>query len=337
MRLTALVHSTDHVCCRYRLEAFRPFLEAKGHSLTLRRRPRTPWEWLRLNQDLCDADLVILQRKLLNPWQLFLLRRAARRLCFDFDDAVFLRDSYAAKGLHSLGRRRRFVALIQASDLVVAGNDFLREQAQECAGGHVTVIPTCVDPGRYKPAQHERYGADAALVWIGSSSTLHGLERNRALLENLGQQWPGLRLKLICDATMALEHLQVVHRPWAEATEAAELAAADIGVSWVPDDQWSRGKCGLKVLQYMAAGLPVIANTVGVQASIVQHGETGFLADRPAEWMSAVERLLHNPDLRRRMGQAARRRVETHFSVEAGARAWLGMLDNLSRQQRRTG
>jgi glycosyltransferase involved in cell wall biosynthesis len=111
------------------------------------------------------------------------------------------------------------------------------------------------------------------------------------------------------------------------------LAAADIGISWVPDDDWSRGKCGLKVLQYMAAGLPVVANPVGVHAEMVRHGETGFLAQTPAQWVEAMNCLVHDPPLRRRMGQAGRQRVEEVFSVSIGARRWLVLLDGL-RQRR---
>src|SRR5207253_3934259 len=117
-------------------------------------------------------------------------------------------------------------------------------------------------------------------------------------------------LKLICDRFLSLRHLPVVRCRWSQAGETAALADADIGISWVPDDLWSRGKCGLKVLQYMAAGLPVVANPVGVQAELVRHGENGFLARTPDEWAEAVGRLAHDPELRRRMGQAGRRLVE---------------------------
>ena len=109
------------------------------------------------------------------------------------------------------------------------------------------------------------------------------------------------------------------------------MAAADVGISWVPDDLWSRGKCGLKVLQYMAAGLPVVANPVGVQADLVRHGETGFLARTPAEWVEALRRLGADPELRCRLGAAGRRRVEAEFSVEAGAARWLTLLHGLRR------
>jgi glycosyltransferase involved in cell wall biosynthesis len=330
MDLVALVESPDHVCCRYRLAAFRPYLERAGHRLELRSLPRNWWARLRLGRSVRPADVVILQRRLLRGWQLALLRRGSRRLVFDFDDAVFLRDSYAVKGPHSAVRRRRFGATVRAADAVVAGNDFLRhEAAGQTDAGRVHIVPTCVRPEVCPQAEHTRSGNGVRLVWIGSSSTLRGLEAVRPLLEALGRRLPGLRLHLVCDRFLELEHLPVVPCPWSAATEAADVATADIGISYLPDDLWSRGKCGLKVLQYLAAGLPVVANPVGVQVEMVRHGETGFLAETPEQWAEAVGRLAADPDLRRRMGQAGRRLVETSYSVESGARRWLSLLDGL--------
>lgn len=334
MRVTALVENLEHVCCRYRLTAFRPYLEQAGHHLELRPWPRRWCSWLRLERALRDSDAVILQRKLLSPWQLHLLRRAARVLVFDFDDAIFLRDSYSPKGLHSMRRIQRFAATIETADIIVAGNAYLRDQAARWTSpDRVHIVPTCVEPNSYSLAEHRRAGECVELVWIGSASTLQGLAAVRPLLEMLGKHGPGLRLKLVCDRSLALEHLAVVHCPWTEAGEAAALAEADIGISWLPDDLWSRGKCGLKVLQYMAAGLPVVANPVGVQAELVRHGETGFLAETPAQWLEAVRRLAHDPLLRRRMGRAGRQHVETAFSVATGAARWLTLLDGLERRR----
>ena len=134
-------------------------------------------------------------------------------------------------------------------------------------------------------------------------------------------------MKLICDRFLEFENLSVIRCPWSEKTEAEDLESADIGISWVPDDPWSRGKCGLKVLQYMAAGLPVVANPVGVQAEMVRHGETGFLCGSPDEWSAAIGRLSHDPLLRKRMGKAGRKRVESGFSVGVGATVWTNLLD----------
>jgi glycosyltransferase involved in cell wall biosynthesis len=158
---------------------------------------------------------------------------------------------------------------------------------------------------------------------------LRGLERARPILEALGREVPGLKLKLICDHFLTLQHLPVHPCSWSEATEAAEIAAADIGLSWVPDDPWSRGKCGLKVMQYLAAGLPVVANPVGVQTEMVRHGETGFLASTIDEWVQAVRTLARDPTLRRRMGAAGRRLVEANYRVECGGEKWVRLLRSL--------
>jgi glycosyltransferase involved in cell wall biosynthesis len=334
VRLFALVESPEHVCCRYRVEAFRPALEQEGHALELLAWPRSWWGRWQLPGDLRRADAVLVQRRLLPRWLLGRIRRAARFLFFDFDDAIFLRDSYSPRGLDSPTRLRRFAAVVRAADAVIAGNAFLGDAARKWAcPARVHVIPTCVDPGRYRPAEHRLTGDGVQLVWIGSASTLRGLHAFTPVFEEVGRRLPGLRLKLVCDRFLELSHLPVIARPWSEAGEAGELAVADVGISWVPDDAWSRGKCGLKVLQYMAAGLPVVANPVGVQAEMVRHGMTGFLADTAEEWVSAVGRLANDPDLRRRMGAAGRRLVETQYSVEVGALHWRAVLAGLAGKQ----
>jgi glycosyltransferase involved in cell wall biosynthesis len=256
----------------------------------------------------------------------------ARRLLFDFDDAVFGRDSYAPKGIYSGRRQRHFAAVCRAADAVIAGNAFLRDAASRwTAPERLHILPTCIDPQRYPLARHDRGGQEVEMVWIGSSSTLRGLESIRPILERLGSRWPGLRLKLVCDQFLNLNHLPVVAVPWTQNGEATELASADIGISWMPDDAWSRGKCGLKVLQYMAAGLPVVANPVGVQVDMIRHGESGYLAETSAEWEEAIGILARDPALRRRMGAAGRRRVESDYSVDVGAAHWLAVLDCLQR------
>jgi glycosyltransferase involved in cell wall biosynthesis len=335
VHLIALVERLDHVCCRYRIAGYRSSWERAGHRLGIREIPRSPLGWLRLAPELGGSDGVIVQRKLLHPWQLFFLRRAAPFLVFDFDDAVFLRDSYATKGLHSFRRHRRFIAMASAADVVVAGNAFLADESRRRAGVlRVHVIPTCLDPETYPLAEHCRAGTDIRLVWIGSSSTLRGLERARPLLEEVGRGYPRLSLHLVCDRILTLQNLHVVPCPWSEAKEAAAVSAADIGISWVPDDLWSRGKCGLKLLQYMAAGLPVIANPVGVQAEIVRQGETGFLAETPQQWVQAISRLAGDPGLRRQMGLAGRRRVSEVFHVKIGAARWTELLSGSERRRK---
>lgn len=331
MELVALVEAEDHVCCRYRLAALRPPLAAAGHALSLRPLPRNWVGRLTLGRDLGRADAVILQRKLLPRVSLALLRRRVKRLIFDFDDAVWLRDSYSAKGFDDPRRARRFRAVCAASDLIVAGNEYLAAEARRWApADRVVVVPTCVDVAKYPPPAPKPERAGVQLVWVGSSSTLKGLERFLPILTRVGAAVPGVRLKLVCDRFIDVPGLPVDRCPWTEATEAAEIAAADVGIGLVPDDPWSRGKCGLKVLQYQAAGLPVVANPVGVHADFVRDGETGFRATTAEQWADAVGRLARDAALRRRLGAAGRAQVERDYSVDAAGRLWRDALGRLT-------
>lgn len=152
-------------------------------------------------------------------------------------------------------------------------------------------------------------------MWIGSASTLQGLELRRDLWEYLGRQVPELRLRVICDRFPDFGLPPVIPIRWSERTEVAEVSVGDVGINWMPDDLWSLGKCGLKILQYQAAGLPVIANPVGIHKILIEPGATGFLTQTPEEWLEAIKLLAAEPALRRRMGKAARARVEADYSV----------------------
>jgi glycosyltransferase involved in cell wall biosynthesis len=328
MKALALVDTPDHVCSRYRIRAFEPALDAAGWSLTvegLARGPLARWSQFRR---AARFDAVILQRKLLAPWQFQVLRRHARHLVFDFDDAVLYRDSFDPRGPECPRRGARFAKTVQQADAVLAGNDFLADCALRsgAAPARVRVIPTCIDIGRYVPRAARGASGSLELVWIGSSSTLQGLEQQRSLWERLGREVPGARLRLVCDRFVTFESLPVVAVPWSESTEAAELAVGEVGISWIPDDVWSRGKCGLKVLQYQAAGLPVVANPVGVHPEMIKPGVNGFLATTPDEWIDAARRLAQAPQQREAMGRAARKAVETGYSVDVWAQTFVAAM-----------
>lgn len=315
MDVVALVPGRDHVCTRYRIAGFAGHLAKVG--LRLRIEPladTTAGRWRQFRRRR-PGQILFLQRKLLPLWQLALLRRAADLLVYDFDDAVFLRDSFHPRGPYSLTRHLRFRATVHLADLVFAGNEYLADAAcRHTNPKKVQVLPTCVDPARYRPAQH----ADrrpTRLVWIGSSSTVRTLDEARDLLEAIGRAIPGTVLRVICDRFPQFQNLEVEPAPWSEATETDDLVAADIGISWVPDDAWSRGKCGLKVLQYMAAGLPVVASPVGVHRQMVDQGP-GFLAASVDDWIETLRRLAADPRLRQTMGREGRHRLEREFHVD---------------------
>ncbi len=316
MRILALIEDVGHACYRYRIAPFAQALAERGLELEPSPIERGP---VARGKQLWAAgrfDGVILQRKLLPYWQLLLLRRQARKLIFDFDDAIDGRDSYVGRNPRSWQRLLHFWATLQAADAVVAGNPYLERRACSLVPRErVALIPTCVEPARYEPARHERRGGAARLVWIGQQSTLPSLDRLRPHLAAAAQRLPGLELRIISDMAPDLPGVKVVLRRWSSQTEAEELAQGDIGISFLPDDAWSQGKCGLRVLQFMAAGLPVVANPVGMNRRMVIPDGTGLLAETPAQWAAAIEQLAADPQRRSRLGAAGRRQVEQDYSV----------------------
>jgi glycosyltransferase involved in cell wall biosynthesis len=255
------------------------------------------------------ADIVVVLRKTFPPPLLWLLRRASRRLVFDFDDAIFCNTD----GTPSRTRMARFAAMARACDHVAAGNTFLAERAA-AFNPAVTVVPTCVDAARYRVAA-EQPTDSFDLVWIGSHSTRKYLSEAMPWLRLAAEKVPGLRLKIIADFDLPGCGVTTLPLAWSAGTEARELAASHVGIAPMRDDDWSRGKCALKVLQYMAAGLPVVSSDAGANAEVIAEGETGYLVSTPKAWGERIARLAEDAALRQRMGEAGRRRVETDYSV----------------------
>ena len=334
MKVLALIERPNHVCYRYRIEAFAWALREQGLMLEAAPLGRSTLGRIGQFRRVRRAGVVILQRKLLPLWQLYILRQSARCLIYDVDDAVFHRDSYSRKPPHSRTRFARFWATVYAADAVIAGNPYLHDRVAGYVGPDAArLIPTCVESGRYPLGEHHRVRSSIRLAWIGGRSTMASLDRAKPQLAAVGDCLPGLELRVISDAALRLDGITVVPRTWSSANEAAELADCDVGINWLPDDPWSRGKCGLKVLQYMAAGLPVVANPVGMNRHMVVHGRTGLLATTPTEWREAIGRLAADPELRRSMGRAGRQLVEKRFGVAQWGPVFAATIAQAARQQ----
>jgi hypothetical protein len=331
MNLLAFTEGPNHVCYRYRLEAFGPALAEHGWELHAVPLARSAIKRAGQLRRAAAADLVVLQRKLLPFWQLRILRMAARRLIYDFDDAIYCRDSYHPKGTASWQRTIGFWATVYCADAVTAGNQHLRTQAARFTPSQrVHFVPTCVRPDAYPLAVHRRRGSDLKLVWIGQRSTLGSLCLAESCLAAAAAICPGMTLRVISDVFPDLNGIRIERRTWSAASEAGELAEADVGISWLPDDAWSLGKCGLKVLQYMAAGLPVVANPVGANCEMVLDGVTGFLVRSPSEFAEAIGRLAADPALRARLGRAGQQRIEQDYSVGRWGQRWALLCNELS-------
>lgn len=306
---------------RYRALQFFDHLRAAGHVPHHLSLSGGAGNVLRALRAARRVDLVLVLRKTLPGPLLWLLRKVSRRLVFDLDDAIFCKPD----GSSSSTRMSRFAAMIRCCDHVTAGNTFLAEVALRFNPA-VTVIPTCVDVDRYRPgdgAPSEHFD----VVWIGSSSTRKYLEAAIPALREASCLIPALRLKIIADFDLDDPGFPTVPVRWQAATEAAELASAQVGIAPMSDDDWSRGKCALKVLQYMAAGLPVISSPVGVNGEAVLVGETGYLVRDDNQWIAALQALAADPERGRRMGLAGRQRVAALYSSTVVGSRLLGVLE----------
>lgn len=337
MEILALVESEDHVCTRYRISAYREHLAKAGYSIRYVNWPKSLVGMINLVSKV-RGRTVLLQRKLPPTWLTWLLRRSCSRLIFDFDDAIFLRDSYSKKGLDDQKRLSRFAAVSKAADAIVAGNQFLADSAIRYANpASVMVIPTVIDTSRYPEKPRPNQSDSLEMVWIGSSSTLQSLEIIRPILETIGKTFDGISLKVICDSFPSFENLRITQVRWEEDREVEEISGSQLGICFMPDDRWSRGKCGLKLLQYMAAGLPVIANPVGVHVEIINHNQNGFLATTCEEWVSAIRSIYKSKEQQMIMGANGRKIVEASYSVCANAGKWVNLLDKLDDQKLQAG
>jgi glycosyltransferase involved in cell wall biosynthesis len=274
------------------------------------------------------ADAVWLEKEVF-PWLPWIVERAflprSMPLVVDCDDAIFHRYDRHPLGLVRMALGSKIDAVMRRADLVIAGSRYLADRARRAGACRVEVIATVVDLKRY-PAARPKANAGATVIgWIGSPKTapyLHSVER---LLSRI----PGISCVAIGAREDQVGGGPFVARPWSEASEVELLRGLDIGIMPLPDEPWTRGKCGYKLIQYMACGLPVVASPVGVNTHIVRHGENGFLASTEGQWVEALARLVARPDLRRRMGSAGRELVETKFSLQVLAPRLEGLLRSL--------
>jgi glycosyltransferase involved in cell wall biosynthesis len=294
-----------------------PCLERGGVTCSVKSLSKTSRGWYSLARQLRQTDLVFIQKKLFTYPELFLVRKMAKRLVYDFDDAVMFKDR-AASPRQQERQQRRFASTVRKADLVIAGNSYLKEQTLPW-NPHVEVLPTPLDTASYpeKPAVSE--SGEVVLGWIGSRGTLKYLHDIAPSLEELGRRFPRLKLKIVADDFFSLEQLEVIRKPWSAVDEIADLHSFDIGLMPLRDDKWTRGKCGFKLLQCMAVGLPVVCSPVGMNTEVVTHCREGFWATTAEEWTEHLSRLIIDADLRRTMGRQGRQKVEEKYSLAANA------------------
>lgn len=331
--------------CRFRLAQYVPYLRENGFAVTIKafytpeffRLVYQPghhfhkaWSFLRLSwrqyrevRDLSRYDLVWLYREAIPLGPPVLESLIARRgvpIVYDFDDAIFLPNvSEANRMVGFLKRPGRVASIVRQSTHVVVGNHFLADYARPL-NPSVTVVPTVVDTARFIPRDAPSApGRDLVVGWIGSPTTFPYLQDLVGVLREVAGSHR-FRLKVSgAGRPVRFPGVPTDDVAWSLADEVTLFNTCDIGVYPLPDDDWSKGKCGFKAIQCMACGVPVVAAAVGVNREIVVDGVNGFLASTPAEWVDKLGRLLSDPALRARMAAAGRKTIEDHYSLRVTA------------------
>lgn len=339
---------------RYRIEQFLSYWSSKGYTYTyawlINARDDAyfyapgNWiakgliffkSWIKRQYHLTQAhkyDIVFVQREAFMTGSTLFERgfkKAGAKLIFDFDDAIWHMDVSAGnRKLKWLKNPGKTASLIAMSDLVIAGNSYLAEYARH-HNPNVVVIPTVIDTDLYVPVP-EKDSEKIIIGWTGSHTTIVHFIQALPVLHKLQKKY-GKRIgfRVISDHVFSEPGLDVEGIIWSSATEAKDLEAIHIGIMPMPDNEWSRGKCGFKGLQYMGLGKPVVLTAVGVNTEIVQDGVNGFLAITDDEWLEKLSMLIEDAALRLRIGTAARKKVVEEYSLTAWKDNYLELYKNL--------
>jgi glycosyltransferase involved in cell wall biosynthesis len=266
--------------------------------------------------DLCNQseyDVVILHCELFPMLPGWVERKLIRKpYIYDFDDAFYLKYRTGQLGFARPLLGQKFEAVIGGAAAVTAGNHLLAQYARQY-NSNTHYLPTVVDTSRYLPRSGNKKDNIFTVGWIGSPSTTAYLRELAAPLSAIGLEG-SVRLVVVGGKAPIVPNVEVVEVEWNEDTELELINSFDVGVMPLPDNDWARGKCAFKLIQYMACGVPVIASPVGANFDIV-NSQCGLMASNPKEWANAFRTLRDKPVMRSEMGQAGRARVVSHYSL----------------------
>ena len=268
-------------------------------------------------------DLIWLEKESL-PWLPAWIENAFPRapIIADYDDAVFHRYDQHPNPLVRRILGQKIDAVMRRAALVVAGSEYLAARARQAGAQQIEILPSVVDVERYQPAKWVELPANASspstplrIGWIGAPVTAPYLQLIQPALAEVCANGNAV-LTQVGGGNVTLAGIHLENRPWTEDAEVAEIQRFDIGIMPLPDEPFERGKCGYKLIQYMACGLPAIATPIGANKKIIEHGVNGFHATTTAEWVNALTTLRDNPELRAKMGAAGRAKVEAGYSLQ---------------------
>ena len=277
-----------------------------------------------------DYDIIVIAREAFFTGSTFFERALSRRkgkLIFDFDDSIWLNViSNNNRLFSSLKDGSKTARIIQLSDKVFAGNEFLADYAKKF-NDNVVIIPTTIDTDAYQPA-YDTNKKTVTIGWSGSVTTIEHFQFAIPPLRILKDKYKDrIVIKVIGDGNFFEPLLNIRGIPWKSETELDDLREIDIGIMPLPDNEWTWGKCGLKGLQYMALEIPTIMSPVGVNLNIIKDGVNGYLANSTEEWVDKISALIEQPDLRSRIGKEGRKTVVTKYSVKSMQEVYLHQME----------
>ncbi len=342
---------------RFRFEEFIPYLEKNGYSFDFSYllnekddkafyRPGHIWQkvgivikstWKRWNEVIRakQYDLVFVQREAFMLGTAYFEKAIAKKtaLVFDFDDSIWMQNvSEANKRLSFLKNASKTSGIIQCARKVFAGNEYLADYARRYNKA-VVVVPTTIDMEQYKKTTTSS-SEKVCIGWSGSFSTIQHFSLAIPALKRIKDKYGDkVWFKIIGDGNYYCKELETAGLPWVAATEVQDLSQIDIGIMPLPDDEWAKGKCGLKGLQYMALGIPTLMSPVGVNKDIIQQGKNGYLPATENEWIDILSMLIEGKELRFRIGDAGKQTVHDHYSVTAWKEKYLEYFNQLTQAQ----
>jgi glycosyltransferase involved in cell wall biosynthesis len=293
------------------------------------------WKRLTVMFKCTDYDLIWIEKEAF-PWlpawfeRLFIGKHA--RYIVDYDDATFHNYDLSRNTLVQWLMGDKIDQVMKYATLVTAGNAYIAERAQQAGAAWVEYLPTVIDLDRY-PEHAERSlkenGGKVVIGWIGSPSTVKYLEQVATALAHVCRDTDA-RLVVVGAKSDALSKIPVEFRDWTEDSEVEEIGRFDIGIMPLPDEPWARGKCGYKLIQYMACGKAVMASPVGVNTEIVLQGHNGYLAASADDWEKNLCVLIADRKLRDEMGKAGRQLVVEKYCVQRTAPQLIGWMEKIS-------
>ena len=307
MTLLIISNNPDRSSFRQRIEIYLPALCDAGIDCEVAKLPAREFARFRLFKRAKNFDGVFLQKKCLNFLDAVWLRKYSKKIIYDLDDAIMYSPNHPVTDKTS--HFRLFRRTVKLADMIIAGNQNLAEHVKKF-NNNVKVLPTGLDTKDYDLSIEPINDGKIRLVWIGSKSTLKYLKEITPALEEVGAKFDNVVLRIICDYFFDLKNMQVEKIHWSLENQVKDLATADIALAPLPNNRFTRCKCGFKILQYQAAHLPLITSPVGANSTFVRNGDTGLLAANVSQWADKITRLIENPDLRKQMADAAKTHVE---------------------------